>query len=87
MTDSTQVEPTTTTTTTTTAPVIAEEPHKKHGVSAIVDKIIHPHGHAHHKSHEAKTEDVPSVPVAVPQEASDGPAHMAPAGSAVGGVL
>ncbi|KAF7354262.1 hypothetical protein MVEN_01114200 [Mycena venus] len=58
--------------------------HKKHGVGALIEKIVHPiHGSDHTHSH---TEAV-SVPVAVPEKPSDGGAHLAPGGSAVGGIL
>ncbi|KAJ7259125.1 hypothetical protein B0H12DRAFT_1322466 [Mycena haematopus] len=58
--------------------------HKKHGIGAIIEKIAHPiHGSEHTHSHT----DTASVPVAVPKEASDGQAHLAPAGNAVGGIL
>ncbi|KAK7055788.1 hypothetical protein R3P38DRAFT_2849017 [Favolaschia claudopus] len=60
--------------------------HKKHGLSAVIDKIVHPHGdHKEHKEHTKA--DPPIVEVAVPAEASDGGAHLAPAGSGVGGIL
>ncbi|KAJ6496117.1 hypothetical protein C8R45DRAFT_1211800 [Mycena sanguinolenta] len=84
-------------TTDTTAPSTAaahtepasetEGEHTKHGLSAIIDKIVHPHGHSkdHHKDHSHP--DAPSVEVAVPATASDGQAHLAPGGSAVGGIL
>ncbi|KAJ7876012.1 hypothetical protein B0H13DRAFT_2347816 [Mycena leptocephala] len=85
-----------TTTTTAAAPQTADtnpqsvpttEPpveHRKHGVSALVEKIVHPtragdHTHSH--------TDTVSVPVAVPGAPSDGPAHLAPGGSAVGGIM
>ncbi|KAF7335700.1 hypothetical protein MVEN_02225500 [Mycena venus] len=81
--------------TSTSAPTAAQterapaaEEHKKHGLGAVIDKIVHPHGHGgdHHKDKEQK-EDAPSVPVAVPAEPSDGPAHLAPGGSGFGGIL
>lgn len=65
--------------------MVLKEEHKKHGISAVIDKIVHPHGD-HHKDHAHK-EDTPSVQVAVPAEASDGAAHLAPGGSGVGGIL
>ncbi|KAJ7174194.1 hypothetical protein C8R43DRAFT_1230867 [Mycena crocata] len=60
------------------------EPPKKHGIGAIVEKIVHPiHGSNHTHSHT----DTVTVPVAVPAKASDGQAHLAPGGSSVGGIL
>ncbi|KAJ7793956.1 hypothetical protein B0H14DRAFT_2622330 [Mycena olivaceomarginata] len=61
--------------------------HKKHGIGAIVDKIVHPHGHSKTPSQSHTHADTESVPVAVPAAPSDGPAHIAPGGSAVGGIL
>ncbi|KAF7346787.1 hypothetical protein MSAN_01817300 [Mycena sanguinolenta] len=58
--------------------------HKKHGIGAIIEKIAHPSGHHDHTHSHT---DIASVPVAVPKEASDGQAHLAPAGNAVGGIL
>ncbi|KAJ7445066.1 hypothetical protein FB451DRAFT_1568205 [Mycena latifolia] len=59
------------------------DPPKKHGVAAIIEKIVHPiHGSNHEHSHT----DAVSVPVAVPEKPSDGNAHLAPGGSAVGGM-
>ncbi|KAJ7192092.1 hypothetical protein GGX14DRAFT_578400 [Mycena pura] len=66
--------------------------HRKHGLGlgALVEKLAHPlhdreaagksadHAHGH--------TDTVSVPVAVPELPSDGPAHLAPGGSAVGGI-
>ncbi|KAJ6534110.1 hypothetical protein B0H19DRAFT_1080613 [Mycena capillaripes] len=58
--------------------------HRKHGIGALVEKIVHPkHGGDHTHSHT----DTVSVPVAVPEKPSDGQAHLAPGGSAVGGIL
>jgi hypothetical protein len=67
-------------------------PHKeKHGVAAVIDKIVHPSHHADHKhadEHPVHSHpDVPSVPVAVPRDISDGGAPLAPGGSSVGGIL
>jgi hypothetical protein len=75
--------------------------HKKHGLGAILDKIVHPHGHGHGEEHhhhkeykdKQKEGDAAAAPfnahveVAVPETASDGGAHLAPAGNAVGGIF
>ncbi|KAF8212816.1 hypothetical protein K438DRAFT_2010076 [Mycena galopus ATCC 62051] len=57
--------------------------HKKHGIGAIIEKIVHP---IHGSGHTHLETDTPSVPVAVPETASDGPARVLPAG-APGGLL
>ncbi|KAJ7078040.1 hypothetical protein B0H15DRAFT_933867 [Mycena belliarum] len=76
------------------AHVATDEPPKKHGVAALVDKIVHPYGAhaqndaaAHAQKDAAAHADTTSVPVAVPAAPSDGPAHLAPGGSAVGGIM
>nr|GAT43262.1 predicted protein [Mycena chlorophos] len=77
----------------TQPPVEHTEEHKKHGLGAIVEKITHPLHHHDDKgkhpegtAHTTATEDTPSVPVAVPEQPSDGAAKLQPAGG-VGGVL
>ncbi|KAJ7483002.1 hypothetical protein B0H11DRAFT_1915077 [Mycena galericulata] len=58
--------------------------HKKHGIAGLVEKIVHPiHGSHHQHSHT----DTVSVPVAVPKEPSDGPAHLAVGGNSVAGIM
>ncbi|KAK7017212.1 hypothetical protein R3P38DRAFT_2986011 [Favolaschia claudopus] len=59
---------------------------EKHGLGALVEKIVHP---THHGDHTHSHTDTVSVPVAQPEKPSDGlaGAHLAPGGSAVGGIL
>ncbi|KAJ7646262.1 hypothetical protein DFH06DRAFT_1300636 [Mycena polygramma] len=79
-------QPTEQTADTTPQTVPTTEPppeQKKHGLGALVDKIVHPtHGGNHTHSHT----DTVSMPVAVPGTASDGVGvggtHLAPGGSA-----
>ncbi|KAJ7216050.1 hypothetical protein GGX14DRAFT_696440 [Mycena pura] len=64
------------------------EEHKKHGLGGFIEKLTHPlhhhedkgkqsvdHAHAHDHEH------------AVPEKPSDGSGHLAPGGSALGGIM
>ncbi|KAK6987489.1 hypothetical protein R3P38DRAFT_3101415, partial [Favolaschia claudopus] len=72
----------------TQPPTTTETTHhkEKHGLGALVEKIVHP---THHGDHTHSHTDTVSVPVAQPEKPSDGVAgaHLAPGGSAVGGIL